>query len=164
MKGGIFALSENFIKILSTAFLAIVLLAIFIALNQYQLINVENRMDRETLAVGSIVLSSNCLIENFNYPIKYLLSQEKIDLEISNNPARNQNPSCLVYDKGIYVEVYDETNAVVRAFGNSGVCNSLDASYRCDKKSSTAYTVFPAAFDTGNGIIPVTVKIFLGVV
>ena len=44
MKGGIFALSEMFVKILSIASVALVLLAIFLALNQ-----VAHRRARQSL-------------------------------------------------------------------------------------------------------------------
>ena len=49
MKGGVFSLSETFMKVLSTAYVAIVVLGIFLAINQYHIIFIENRMDRETM-------------------------------------------------------------------------------------------------------------------
>jgi hypothetical protein len=167
MKGGIFALSENFMKILETSFLAIVLLSIFIALNQYQLINLENKVDRETLVVGDTVLSS-CIAESCcgGSVIRGLLSECKIKGKEASNQLNNQNIDCLNYDKGIYIEIYNESNYLLHGFGDSRVClNRNPFPNSCNKKSTTSYTIFPAAFNlTDSNIIPVTVKIFVGVV
>jgi hypothetical protein len=151
MKGGIFALSETFLKILSTASVGIVLLAIFFTINQYNLIYMENRVDRETLIVGDAVLSS-CIAESSNgYPIKGLLSEEKI--------RNNRNMDCLNYDKAIYIEIYSDT-LLLYGIGNPAACSRINP---CQKRSSSTSTIFPAALNQTTKIIPVSVTIYLGV-
>lgn len=158
MKGGIFALSETFLKILSTAAVAIVLLAIFFTMNQYNLIYMENRVDRETLIVGDAVLSS-CIAESYNgYPIKGLLSEEKIKNELIANPSRNRNMDCLKYNKAIYIEIYSDI--LLYGFGNSAACSRINP---CQERASTTSTIFPAALNQTTKIIPVNVIVYLGV-
>jgi hypothetical protein len=150
MKGGIFALSETFMKIISTASVAIVLLAIFFAFNQYSLIYTENRIDRESLVVGDTVLSS-CIAESSNgYPIKGLLSEEKI--------RNNRNMDCLRYNKPIYIEIYSDI--LLYGIGNPAPCLRINP---CVKRATTTSTVFPAALNQTTRIIPVNVTIFIGV-
>jgi hypothetical protein len=150
MKGGIFALSETFMKILSTAAVAIVLLAIFFAFNQYNLVYTENRIDRESLVVGDAVLSS-CIAESSNgYPIKGLLSEEKIRL--------NRDMSCLRYSKPIYIEIY--SSVLLYGIGDPRPCLRLNP---CVKRVDTTSTVFPAALNQTTEIIPVNVTIFIGI-
>jgi len=158
MKGGIFALSETFMKILSTASVAIVLLAIFFAFNQYTIIYTENRIDRESLVVGDTVLSG-CIAESSNgYPIKALLSEEKIIRErYFLNPFRNKNMDCLKFSKPIYIEIYSDT--LLYGIGNSAVCRTIDP---CVKRPATTSTVFPATLNQTTRIIPVNVTIFIG--
>ena len=159
MKGGIFALSETFIKILTTAAFALVLFAVFFALNNYYLIYVENKADRETLVVGNIVLSS-CIAENpNNFTIKGLLSEDKVKLQ-----PTNRNLDCLAnLNRPIYIEIYDRTIRLY-GIGDSRACKTVPP---CVKNDTTTFTVFPAALNRSSfgpiPIIPVTVKIFLGV-
>jgi len=157
MKGGAFTLSESFMKIISTGYVAVVLLAIFFAVNEYNLIYMDNRGDRETLVVGDAVLSS-CIAENYNgYAVKGLLSEAKIQQKIIANPSRNSNIDCLNYNKGIFIEVYDENNILLQEFGNSTVCTSR---YPCVTKS---FVSFPVALNrTTSIIIPVNVFVYLG--
>jgi len=159
MKGGIFALSETFMKILSTGAVAIVLLSIFFAFNQYNLIYTENRIDRESLVVGDTVLSS-CIAENSTgYPIKGFLSEEKIRNErYTANPSRNRNMDCLKFSKPIYIEIFSDT--LLYGIGNSAACQTIDP---CVKRPATTSTVFPAALNQTTRIIPVNVTIFIGV-
>jgi hypothetical protein len=181
MKGQIFALSETFVKILSVASLAVVLMAIFFSINQYHLIYLENKADRETLVVGSTVMSS-CIAETSNgEPVKGLLSEENI---IPLKDVKNKNIECLKYgissqviggaiipadyvehERGIYIEIYEGSNPkLLYAFGNSGVCQKLeDATGVCRVKETTTFTVFPAALKRSSGIIPVNVIIYVGV-
>ena len=165
MKGSTFALSETFMKILTTAYVAIVLLGIYFALNQYHLIFVENRADRETLNIGNAVLSS-CIAEySGGYPVKGLLSEEKIKEENIRDPFRDENIQCLRYDKGIYIEIYDKSKQLLYGVGNFGVCDQNHAFPDCIKKDTTTTTTFPAALynKTSNKIIPVIVNVSIGV-
>ncbi|MBN2202971.1 MAG: hypothetical protein JW700_02210 [Candidatus Aenigmarchaeota archaeon] len=158
MKGGIFALSETFMKIISTAFLAIVLLGIFLALNDYTLIYTQNRMERETLVVGNIVLSS-CIAEERNeYPVKGLLSEEKIQ-QYEN--VKNENIDCLDYSKGIYVMI-SRNEEILYSFGNGEVCEDITNDGECIEKPLTYYTDLPASLKRTNDIVPVNVRIFVG--
>jgi len=166
MKGGVFALSETFMKILTTAYLAITLLAVFFAINRYNLIYMESKIDRETLVVGNTVLSSCIAESSLGYPIKGLLSECKIIAKVASNQQNDRNIDCLNYIKGIYIEIYNETNAPLYGFGDSRVCNPKNPfPTPCNKTDTTTYTLFPAALNTTtSNIIPVTVKIFVGVV
>ena len=158
MKGGIFALSEMFVKILSIASVALVLLAIFMALNQYHIIYLENKVDRETLAAGNAVLSS-CIAEyRDGHSVKALLSESKIVSYIAANPSKDKNLDCLPYERGIYIEVYDG-NDLLYGLGDSTVCETTDP---CIKKDATTFTTFPAALNRSGTVIPVTVKVYLG--
>jgi len=166
MKGGEFSISETFTKILSTAYLAVVLLAIFFTINNYNLVFLENKIDRETLVVGNTILTS-CIAEySGNYPIKALLSENNI-----SSQTRNANPNCLKFSKGIYIEIYNETSFMY-GFGNPGVCTNRDQLIgrpasdptRCIKKDTTGFTIFPAALNRTTKIIPVNLTIFVGVV
>jgi hypothetical protein len=164
MKGGLFSQSETFLKILSTAYAAIVILAMVFAINQYRLIYLENRASRETLIMGYTILSSNCITELSNdYPVKFLLSEKKIDDEITLNSARNSNPSCLNYNKKIYIEIYDEDNTLLKRFGDSTVCeNPYPDPDSCKGNQRTTFSILPGALNITSKIIPVTLKIFLG--
>ena len=149
MKGGIFALSETFMKILSTGSVAIVLLAIFFAFNEYSIIYMENRIDRETLVIGDAVLSS-CIAEVSNgYPIKGLLSEDKI--------RANRNMNCLRFSRPIYIEIYN--NTLLYGIGSSAPCLRTNP---CVKRTGTTSTVFPAALNRTTRIIPVNVTVFIG--
>jgi len=162
MKGSTFALSETFMKILTTAYVAIILLGIYFALNQYHLIFVENRADRETLNVGNAVLSS-CIAEySGGYPVKGLLSEEKIKEENIRDPFRDENIQCLRYDKGIYIEIYNSNKQLLYGVGNFGVCKQPFPS-PCIKKDTTTTTTFPAALNRTTKIIPVIVNVSIGV-
>lgn len=161
MKGSTFALSETFMKIITTAYLAIVLLGIWFALNQYHLIFLENRADREALNVGNAVLSS-CIAEySEGYPVKGLLSEEKIKEENVRDPLREENIQCFRYDKEIYIEIYDTNKKLLYGVGNFGVCDIHHAFPDCVKKDTTTTTTFPAALynKTSNKVIPVIVNI-----
>ncbi len=163
MKGSTFALSETFMKILTTAYVAIVLLGIYFALNQYHLIFVENRVDREALNIGNAILSS-CIAEySGGYPVKGLLSKEKIEEENERDPFREENIQCLRYDKGIYIEIYDTSKNILYRVGNFGVCDRHHAFPDCIKKDTTTTTTFPAALNITNKVIPVIVNVSIGV-
>jgi hypothetical protein len=164
MKGGTFDIPEVFIKILSTGLLAFTILAAFFGIQSYHLILLENKMDRESLNIGNAVLSS-CIAEVHNgNPVKGLLSEEKINREVLTDPFRRNNIHCLNYNKGIYIEIYDE-NGLSYRIGNSMVCeNPYPDPNPCEKRDTTVYTIFPAALNKTTEIIPVTLKIFVGVI
>ncbi|MFH0929450.1 MAG: hypothetical protein V1818_03785 [Candidatus Aenigmatarchaeota archaeon] len=156
MKGA-FALSETFIKILSTGVLAIILLAIFLSINNYHLIYAENAIDREALIVGNTVLSS-CIAEGYDEgkPIKALLSEEKIVYKYDS--VSESNIDCLEYEKGIYIEIYDE-DSLLYGFGDRHVCKSPSNTI-CEV--DRGMMVFPAALKGAAIVIPVTVNVYVG--
>jgi hypothetical protein len=159
MKGGIFSVSETFMKIISTGYVAIVLLGIFFAINQYHIVYMENRLDRETLNVGNTVLSS-CIAEERNgYVVKGLLSSEKLAAQ-----TKDKNIDCLNFYKGVYIEVFDSQNALLYGVGNGTVCSNypMGSSDACKGKTTTTNTVFPASLNTANGIIHVIVNVTIG--
>ena len=166
MKGSTFALSETFMKILTTAYVAIVLLGIFFAITQYHIIFVENRTDRETLNAGNAVLSS-CIAESDNsgkYSVKGLLSEEKIKEENLRDPFRSENIPCLRYEKGIYIEIYNANKQLLYSAGNSNVCDPANPfPSPCDKKLTATTTTFPAALNRTTEVIPVIVNVSIGV-
>jgi hypothetical protein len=148
MKGGIFTLSEHLMKMLNTAFLSVVLLAVFFAIEQYNLIYVENKIDRETLVVGDTILSADCIVEVYNnYTIKALFSEQKILLENTKNPRTMTNVTCLNYGKPILIRIY------------SGFTLLYEIGNHTASKTST---VFPGALKRATEIIPVTVNVTLG--
>jgi hypothetical protein len=164
MKGQIFALSETFVKILSVASLAVVLMAIFFSINQYKLIYTENKGDRESLVVGSTVMSSCIANVSTSEAVKGLLNEDNIKLF---KDIKNQNIYCLKYSKAIYVEIYDGANHLLYGFGNaigtSSACQVIDPVTKiCRPKSNTYYTIFPASLNRSSTIIPVNVNIYLG--
>jgi hypothetical protein len=167
MKGGIFDLSEMFLKILSTASVAIILMAIFFTLNQYHIIYMENKADREALVVGNTVLSSCICDTSGGNAVKGLLSEEKVLAEISSNTDKDRNVDCMKYGKGIYIEIYDE-ETLLYGFGNSGVCEvawkdrDVSKDYVCRKKTSTLTNDFTAVLNKTTNIIPVKVTVYLG--
>jgi hypothetical protein len=165
MKGGIFSNTETFMKILSTGYLTVVLLGIFFAINQYHMIFIENKMDRETLNVGNTVLSS-CIAENSTgYVVKGLISEGKVIAKLNANPARDRNIDCLKFYKGVYIEIYNMNNNLLYGIGNSTVCANypMSGSVSCIEKSTNDYTTFPAVLNTtSSGIIPVMVNISIG--
>ena len=154
-------------KILSLAAFAVIFLAVFFALNQYNLVYMENRLDREAFVVGNTVLSS-CIAENYTgYPIKGLLSDERIKNIFSS--YRYENIDCLNFYKGIYIEIYNETptnpNYLIYGFGNTtGVCTNFipNPPIPCIKSSTTYTSSFPAALNRTDRIIPVNVTIYVG--
>ena len=159
MKGGIFSISETLIKIISVAYVATVILSIFFAINQYHLIFLENRTDRETLIVGNTILSS-CIAENSTgYLVKGLLSKNYIEAYMT----KDRNIDCLVFYKGIYIEIYDASNQLLYGIGNSNVCEDYQPTKPCKLRSTSTYTTFPAALNTTTNIIHVLVNITLGV-
>ena len=160
---GTLTISETFMKILTTAFVAIVLVAIFFSLNEYNLIFLENKLDRESVVIGNAILSS-CIVENTaaGYPVKGLLSEDKINDEIASNPTRTDNFCLLGYDKRIYVEVYDASGTLLYGTGDSSVCQS-PPSPTCIKKVTTNTATSPAALNRTSEIIQVTLEIFFGV-
>ncbi|MFH1229377.1 MAG: hypothetical protein V1678_03055 [Candidatus Aenigmatarchaeota archaeon] len=165
MKGGIFSNTETFMKILSTGYLTVVLLGIFFAINQYHMIFIENKMDRETLNVGNTVLSS-CIAENSTgYVVKGLLSEGKLIAKLNANPARDRNIDCLRFYKGIYIEIYNMNNNLLYGIGDATICVNypLGATTPCKLNPANDYTTFPAALNTtSSGIIPVMVNISIG--
>jgi len=142
MKGGVFDIAGPFVKIIAAAYVALILLSIFFAINRYYLIFLENRRQRETLLIADTILSS-CIAENAGgYPAKGLLSEEKI-----NGP----NPlSCLSYDKKIYVEIYKNKN-LLYAIGDSTFT------------STPINATLPAALNRTSEIIPVILKVCVSV-
>jgi len=163
---GLFDVSGPFMKIFTAAFLAVVLLAMFFAINQYNLIFLENSIDRETLVVGDTILSLDCLTENYGgHPVKALLSENKIDNEILLNQLRNNNINCVNYNKEIYVEIYDNPNfnaaGLLYGIGDSTICKNPFPNI-CQKLYSTSVTTFPAALKRASGTEIVNLKIFIG--
>lgn len=160
MKGDLFDVSGPFVKILETAFLALLLFGIFFAINQYNLIFLENSRDREILVVGDTVLSLSCLTENYGgYPVKALLSEDKINNEIALNPLKNKNINCMNYDKKVYVEIYDKNGNLLYDIGDSSVCQSTNP---CKKLDTTLVTTFSAALKRAAETEVVNLKIFVG--
>jgi hypothetical protein len=166
MRGGVFSISETFMKILSTAYVGVVFFGIFFAVNQYHIIFVENRMDRETLVAGNTVLSS-CIAETRGgYPVKGLLSERIINAKM----VKDRNIDCLNFNKGIYIEIYNLDSQLLYGIGNSNVCENSAAiissptPLQCNIKGSTSFTVFPSALNTTTNIIPVIVNVSIGVV
>ena len=150
MKGDM-SISSVLMKIVTTAYIALVLLIMFFAINKYNLTFMENIRDRESLYVGDTVLSS-CIAENYQgHVIKGLLSESKINAELLRNPGTITNISCLGYYKEIFIEIRDETDTVLYKIGNSSI-----------NMGSAAVTLFPATLNRTSSIIPVTLKIFIG--
>ena len=158
---GIFSISQTFMNILITGYIAVVLLGVFFSINQYHLISLENRLEREALIIGDSILTS-CLVEESNwFPVKGLFSEYKIEEEETINPSRHMNIHCMNYGKSIYVEIYDLSGNLLHGIGNSKVCE--EAFPRpCKKLSTTTNVTFPASLKQNTRVIPVNAKIYLG--
>jgi hypothetical protein len=137
---------------------ALVLLSIFFTLNQYRLIYMENRGDREALVAANTVLSS-CIAEvSSGMPVKGLLSEDEIKLF---EDVDNGNIHCLKYEKGIYTEIYSG-DSLLYGFGDSSVCARM-SNGECIRKVSTSYSTFPASMKRSDGkVIPVVMEVFVG--
>lgn len=155
---GVFEIAEFFLKIIQIAYVAVMLLAMFFYINHYNLYFMESGMQREALVIGDGSLSAECLAETTKngYQIKALLSEEKIKAEINR---RLSKVSCLKYNKGIFIEIYDQNNKLIYYFGNSTICSSLNP---CVEKSTTKYSEFPAALNKSVVIEPIKYKFFIG--
>jgi len=97
-----FELTEDFIKMLQTAFLIIGTLSIFLIFISYDIDVFNDESRREALLMVEALLTDNCLTVNKNNkPVKALFSAEKLDEVVSD-------PICLSYDYGIIeVELLD---------------------------------------------------------
>jgi hypothetical protein len=84
-------LSEDFIKLLQTAFLVVGTLTIFLIFIQYNITIINNEARREAYVIGDSLLGSKCLAETYyNGVIKSLFSEDKIN-EMSSGS------SCIKY-------------------------------------------------------------------
>lgn len=147
MKGK-FDISETFMKILSTGLITMIIASIFFTIYHYHLILLENKIEREALVVGNVILSS-CIAETSGgYPVKGLLSEY-----IITSLAPPPNPlSCLNYDKQIFVRIYkDSDGSLLHEIGNSTILSEPNIN-----------TTFRAALNRTSEIIPVTLEIFVG--
>ncbi len=165
MKGGTLSEPEVFLKVITIVYVALVTFGIAFAIQEFNFISLENQLDRETLVIGNTILSTCIAEESSDYPVKALLSEDKINDEIALNPARNKNINCVNFEKSIYIEIYDENKALIHGIGDSNICmvpNPFPSP--CEKNVQTRFTFFPAALNRTSEIIPVSVKVFVGVV
>lgn len=140
------------VKIVSLAYLVLVLLGIYFALTNYQLVLVGNRLDRESLVLGDSLLAATCIAETTpdGFGIKGLLSERKIiDEETAPQPYES-HISCLRYPKPVYVEIYQE-DARLHSFGDVNVLG-VEGVYN---------NSFPAVLNTTGGVVPVRFTLFV---
>jgi len=141
------------VKIVSLAYLVLVLLGVYFALTNYQLLLVGNKVDREALAVGDSLLAATCIAETTSegFGIKGLLSEEKlIDNTLAYQNSINAVP-CFNYPKNIYVEINKDDN-LLHTIGDVNILG-LDNVYN---------STFPASMKTTEGtVIPVRFTVFI---
>jgi len=151
MKGKL-DISEAFMKILTAGLITMIVASIFFTIYHYNLTLLENKLEREALVVDNVILSS-CIAETSGgYPVKGLLSEDKINIEELLNPLKNKNIYCINYDKKIFVRIHDDIDgSLLHEIGDSTILSEPNIN-----------TTFQAALNITSEIIPVTLEIFIG--
>lgn len=147
---GIFKLTEGLVKMITTAYLALVLLAVFFAINNYYLYYVDGKSNREALIIADSVLGADCLVKiKDGYPIKGFFTRYDENGKIKLKDHDNIVPSCLKINKDIYIEILDENKNRLFRIGMTSLKYDADVHY----------STFPAAYDDGNTISPVILNL-----
>jgi len=150
MKKGVFEMTETFLKILTAGYLAVMLLGMFFAINNYYLYFEESEVNRDVLSLTDGMMSASCLVETrdkpmeMHYTVKGLLKQSKLETEDS------KSQSCVKFGKAFKYDVINsETGSILYTLGDRTVGGE-------DVNSM----LFPAAMNKSNGdVIPVILNV-----
>ena len=156
---GVFEFTETFLKMLTAGYLAVMLLGIFFAVNNYYLYFTESEANRDVLVLADGILSANCLISYNGEPgDKAIFREELLYAELALSlSAYNQNnirigpTSCVIFGKNFKYDVIINTKDRKETF------NLGD---RLVEGGDTRSTLFPATMRTSEGdIIPVLLQV-----
>lgn len=139
-------------KIISTAWIVIIVLAAIFSLLQYNITMTESSLERKIIIHGDSLLAADCIaVKSGGYSVKGLLDATKL------SGLGNTIP-CFTYPfyNNYYVKIYDNNNDPIvingksLEFGDNGV----------PSKSSALTSTFPAAIKyTDSDIRPVLIDI-----
>ena len=140
---GMFEFTETFLKMLTTGYLAVVLLGIFFSLNNYYLYFDDTEINRDVLSFGDGLIAADCLvIKRDGYPVKALLNETAISDD-------EKSPSCVDYGRDfMYTILLDEKEPPIYTVGSG-----LDP-------EKTHSALFPAAMQKDSGeVVPILVNV-----
>ena len=147
---GMFEMTETFLKILTTAYLAVMLLGIFFAINNYYLYFKESEVNRDVLTLADGMLSAECLVEYENsQPKKAVLSSNDLDAE------KVRSASCIVFGKNFKYEIISaKDSTVLYKLGNQNYFKTVNA-------DNVRSSMFPAAmkYDKTGEVIPIMMNV-----
>lgn len=142
---GVFEFTETFLKMLNTAYLAVMLLGIFFAINNYYLYFTDSESNRDVMTLTDGMLSAACLVETENgQPIKALFSETKLDYD-------KNGVSCVKFGKAFTYSVLDPNMKILYSSGDTHI-------------SSTGHSsLFPASMKTSSGEVKqITLNVTVG--
>ena len=148
---GIFEMSETFLKVLTTAYLAVILLGMFFAINNYYIYFTESEVNRDALSLSDALLSANCLVvERGGQPVKGLFNYEYLDEEDKISGCGGIT-SCVPFGRNFRYSIREgsETGKVLYDLGDT--CVGGDKAYSI---------LYPASLRNETGhVIPVIINV-----
>lgn len=141
-------MTETFLKMLTAGYLAVMLLGMFFAINNYYLYFEESEVNRDVLGLADGMMSASCLVETrkpmtMNYGVKALMSEDKLQSESS------RLQSCIKFGKHFKYDVIDSDGTILYELGDRTVGGE-------DVKSM----LMPAALNKTNGqVVPIILNI-----
>lgn len=144
-------MSETFLKILTTAYLAVILLGIFFAINNYYIYFTESEVNRDTLSLTDALLSANCLVvERNGQAVKGLLDSDSLSDEELKSGCGGTT-SCILFGRNFRYSIIEGSENGNLLYDLGDTCVSGDNTYS---------TLFPASLRKANGeVIPVIINV-----